>query len=98
MFPGPWQSCRLEHALLEASEHGSRVVASFSQLIEMFDPHFPCGFQFWMTPERYPLSRMGTPEEVAKAIIHLSTATFTTGENYRVDGGLLAGCYWSRDM
>ncbi|XP_003740597.1 17-beta-hydroxysteroid dehydrogenase 14 [Galendromus occidentalis] len=53
---------------------------------------------FWMTPDRYPLNRVGKSEEIAKAIIHLSTATFTTGENYRVDGGLLAGCYWATNM
>lgn len=40
-----------------------------------------------------PLSRMGTPEEIARAIVFLASdkASFTTGQILTVDGGKTAG-------
>ncbi len=36
-----------------------------------------------------PLERIGTPEEVAEAIVYLAQATFVTGQNLPVNGGFL---------
>lgn len=36
---------------------------------------------------RIPLSRIGTPEDVADAVVYLATAPFVTGVELRVDGG-----------
>lgn len=38
----------------------------------------------------HPLGRLGTPAEVAQAVVHLLAAPWTTGTNFVVDGGLLA--------
>jgi 3-oxoacyl-[acyl-carrier protein] reductase len=37
----------------------------------------------------HPLGRLGTPAEVASAILHLLTAPWTTGTELVIDGGLL---------
>ena len=39
---------------------------------------------------RQPMGRLGTPEEVADAVIYLATAEFVTGTILTVDGGLTA--------
>jgi NAD(P)-dependent dehydrogenase (short-subunit alcohol dehydrogenase family) len=39
---------------------------------------------------RQPMGRLGTPEEVADAVVYLSTASFVTGSILTVDGGLTA--------
>ena len=39
--------------------------------------------------ELIPLGRMGTPEEIARAIIYLSNATYTTGQVLVADGGFI---------
>ena len=39
------------------------------------------------TRERTPLKRNGTPEDVAEAVLYLSTTTFVTGEIIVIDGG-----------
>lgn len=36
-----------------------------------------------------PLERIGTPEEVAEAIVYLARATFVTGQNLPINGGFL---------
>ncbi len=40
-----------------------------------------------------PLKRFGTPEEVAHVVVHLASdeSAYTTGAEFNVDGGLLAG-------
>jgi NAD(P)-dependent dehydrogenase (short-subunit alcohol dehydrogenase family) len=37
----------------------------------------------------HPLGRLGAPEEVARAVLHLLSAPWTTGAELAVDGGLL---------
>jgi NAD(P)-dependent dehydrogenase (short-subunit alcohol dehydrogenase family) len=39
----------------------------------------------------HPLARMGEISEIVDAILYLQNATFVTGENIRVDGGVHAG-------
>jgi NAD(P)-dependent dehydrogenase (short-subunit alcohol dehydrogenase family) len=39
---------------------------------------------------RQPLGRLGTPDEVADAVVYLATAEFVTGTILTVDGGLTA--------
>jgi NAD(P)-dependent dehydrogenase (short-subunit alcohol dehydrogenase family) len=39
---------------------------------------------------RQPLGRLGTPEEIAGAIVYLATAEFVTGSVLVIDGGLTA--------
>ena len=48
-------------------------------------------FQRW--GQAHPLGRIGTPEEVAELAAFLASerASFCTGGDYLVDGGLLAG-------
>lgn len=58
------------------------------------------GFSRWSDEEaqarmdvltgRTPLERIGTPEEIAEAVLYLSTARFVTGSVLRVDGGALS--------
>jgi NAD(P)-dependent dehydrogenase (short-subunit alcohol dehydrogenase family) len=39
----------------------------------------------------HPLGRMGEIADVVEAVLYLQNATFVTGENLRVDGGVHAG-------
>ena len=39
----------------------------------------------------HPLGRMGEVSDVVEAVLYLQNATFVTGENLRVDGGVHAG-------
>ncbi len=39
----------------------------------------------------HPLGRLGTPSEIAEAILFLLDASWITGATLRIDGGLLAG-------
>jgi NAD(P)-dependent dehydrogenase (short-subunit alcohol dehydrogenase family) len=39
----------------------------------------------------HPLARMGEISDVVGAVLYLQDATFVTGENIRVDGGIHAG-------
>jgi NAD(P)-dependent dehydrogenase (short-subunit alcohol dehydrogenase family) len=39
----------------------------------------------------HPLGRMGEISDIVGAVLYLQNATFVTGENIRVDGGVHAG-------
>ncbi|MGB7754825.1 MAG: SDR family oxidoreductase, partial [Salinisphaera sp.] len=39
-------------------------------------------------PAKIPLGRIGTPEDIAEAILYLTEARFTTGALLDVDGGV----------
>jgi NAD(P)-dependent dehydrogenase (short-subunit alcohol dehydrogenase family) len=39
----------------------------------------------------HPLARMGEVADIVDAVLYLQDATFVTGENIRVDGGVHAG-------
>ena len=36
---------------------------------------------------RQPMGRIGTTQEIAELVIYLSSASFTTGQTYLIDGG-----------
>src|SRR5207248_5632681 len=57
-----------------------------------FSPELPVEQVFRRFGEAHPIGRIVTPEEVAELIAFLSsrTASFCTGADYLVDGGLLA--------
>lgn len=42
-----------------------------------------------MLAEEIPLRRLGVPEEIAETVLHLSRATYTTGQVFGVDGGFI---------
>jgi 3-oxoacyl-[acyl-carrier protein] reductase len=42
-----------------------------------------------MLAEEIPLGRLGRPEEIADTIVHLASATYTTGQVFSVDGGFI---------
>ena len=39
--------------------------------------------------QEIPLGRLGRPEEIAQTIVHLASATYTTGQVFAVDGGFI---------
>ena len=42
-----------------------------------------------MLADEIPLRRLGRPEEIADTIVHLASATYTTGQVFSVDGGFI---------
>ena len=42
-----------------------------------------------MLAEEIPLRRLGRPQEIADTIVHLASATYTTGQVFSVDGGFI---------
>lgn len=82
-------------AALEYARQGIRVNAIcpgaiVTPMIERFTHHEKK--QAEDLAARHPIGRMGTPEEVAEAIIWLSSdaASFVTGQTLAVDGGYVA--------
>lgn len=76
---------------LELAPHNVRVNAVAPGLIDtpMHSPEshaFLAGLQ--------PAGRIGTTQEIAEAVLHLSEATFTSGAVLPVDGGMSSGAAW----
>ena len=42
-----------------------------------------------MLAQEIPLGRLGKPQEIADTIVHLASATYTTGQVFSVDGGFI---------
>ncbi|MEU0408142.1 SDR family oxidoreductase [Streptomyces griseorubiginosus] len=83
-------------AALEYGPHGIRVNTVSPGLIDRagLAESWPEGVERWT--RRAPLSRLGRPEDVADACVFLASplASWITGHDLVVDGGVTAGAGW----
>jgi len=72
---------------------GSVRTPMLARSAQNFAPDLPTEEAFRRFGEAHPLRRIGTPEEVAElaAFLVSDKASFCTGGDYLVDGGLMAG-------
>ena len=72
---------------------GSVRTPMLARSAQNFAPDLPTEEAFRRFGEAHPLRRIGTPEEVAELAAFLASdkASFCTGGDYLVDGGLIAG-------
>jgi meso-butanediol dehydrogenase / (S,S)-butanediol dehydrogenase / diacetyl reductase len=72
---------------------GSVRTPMLARSAKNFAPDLPTEEAFRRFGEAHPLRRIGTPEEVAELAAFLASdkASFCTGGDYLVDGGLMAG-------
>ena len=75
-------------AALEYTRYGIRINAVAPGFIET-NPESNNGTRSSVSSDLVPMGRLGTPQEVAKAVIWLSSneASFTTGHILAIDGG-----------
>ncbi|HAC64137.1 MAG TPA: short chain dehydrogenase [Cyanothece sp. UBA12306] len=80
-------------AALEVAKSNIRVNSVSPGVIktEMAEPFFEIPF-FQKFIDKHPMGRVGTPEEVANAVVFICSdkASFMTGENIVIDGGFMA--------
>lgn len=83
-------------AALEYGPHGIRVNTVSPGLIDRagLAEAWPEGVERWI--RRAPLGRLGRPEDVADACVFLASplASWITGHDLVVDGGVTAGAVW----
>jgi NAD(P)-dependent dehydrogenase (short-subunit alcohol dehydrogenase family) len=81
---------------VEWAEHGIRVNAVAPGLVETPGvTELTSTEQGWQEHRRkiarIPLERPGEPQEIAAAVLYLTSASYVTGETLFVDGGYSAG-------
>jgi NAD(P)-dependent dehydrogenase (short-subunit alcohol dehydrogenase family) len=72
---------------------GSVLTPMLKRSAAHFAPELPTDEVIQRFGDAHPLKRVGTPEEVAELAAFLASdkASFCTGGDYKIDGGLLAG-------
>jgi meso-butanediol dehydrogenase / (S,S)-butanediol dehydrogenase / diacetyl reductase len=82
-----------EHIRVNSISPGSIRTPMLARSAAHFVPDLPLEAVFERFGAAHPLGRIGTPEEVAELAAFLASdkASFCTGGDYLVDGGLLAG-------
>lgn len=59
------------------------------EVLDAAATHERVASQLEMLRRLHPIGRLGQPNDVAEAVLHLLTATWTTGTTLTVDGGIL---------
>lgn len=82
-----------DHIRVNSISPGSVRTPMLARSAGHFAPDLPTEAAFARFGAAHPLGRIGTPEEVAELAAFLASekASFCTGGDYLVDGGLLAG-------
>lgn len=82
-------------AAIELGRHGIRVNSVHPGGIDtpMGNPGLGAGIDEWFKQQKLPISRIGKPEEVAALMVFLASdeSSYSTGSEFTVDGGMLAG-------
>jgi hypothetical protein len=84
-------------ALLQIAFHGELAPSSIGSLLDLSFVETPMTRPFLAEPgaraaieRQIPLGRLGTPDEVADAVMFAATSTLMTGASLSVDGGWTA--------